>query len=582
MARSRTAARRGIRRKALLVGINQYPCQPLKGCVNDALMVGNWLIDHFGFTPGADMRLVVDHRATREAIRNRLEWLVDGARAGDILVFQYAGHGSQVPCRSSDEVDQFDECIIPIDHDWDNPFRDDDLAEFVRMIPDGVNFTAIIDACHSGTMLRDFRRGPPTPVTPRYLVPPPDIAFRAVKEIDVTPGSDYFSVTMTSFRDLEKRGFGQVATDRGILVAGARSDQSAADAFIENDYHGALTYSLFKALAEGGPEQSYRQWVEMAARLLQDRFRLGDQEPQIECPSEMADWKLFTTETARTAAAGRRAVADKHVVYVHGIGEHQAGYSASWWESMCPYTPDLSADDCHEVVWSDLVNRISRTMAGPLPVEMEITQSIRDVLADRAQRQSMEVTAASTESERSYEDQGPRAFLGIPGLDNVDDFVRYLLSDAIRSQVIARFRDLVRPLLAKGAEVHVISHSWGTVVAYEALLQMEEDSSLADGGVASFFTVGSALSIPPVKRLLRPVDARGRKPRLVRRWINLDAKFDVVGGAIKGNPFNVDFEYLGLKPVGCGLMPSPACAHSSYFRPANRRVQEIFAEFINE
>jgi len=57
MAKSRTSVRRGVRRKALLVGINQYPDNPLKGCVNDALMVGNMLIDHYGFVPGADMRL---------------------------------------------------------------------------------------------------------------------------------------------------------------------------------------------------------------------------------------------------------------------------------------------------------------------------------------------------------------------------------------------------------------------------------------------------------------------------------------------------------------------------------------------
>ena len=58
-----------------------------------------------------------------------------------------------------------------------------------------------------------------------------------------------------------------------------------------------------------------------------------------------------------------------------------------------------------------------------------------------------------------------RALLGIPGLDCVDDFVKYLVSNRTRRKVIGEFTAVVEPLLEKGHEVEIISHSWGTVVA---------------------------------------------------------------------------------------------------------------------
>ena len=67
------------------------------------------------------------------------------------------------------------------------------------------------------------------------------------------------------------------------------------------------------------------------------------------------------------------------------------------------------------------------------------------------------------------------------------------------------------------------------------------------------------------------------------RWINLDARHDIVGGPMKGLPFAVDREFLGLDPVGCwpSFLPNPACAHGSYFVKDNTAVnRDIFGRFI--
>ncbi|MEI6262162.1 MAG: caspase family protein [Deltaproteobacteria bacterium] len=86
--------------KALIVGVNKYklPGSDLQGCVNDATNVR----DIYGFTTN-DIRVLVDARATKSAIMDRLNWLVKDAKAGDKLLFHFSGHGSQIRDRDGDE-----------------------------------------------------------------------------------------------------------------------------------------------------------------------------------------------------------------------------------------------------------------------------------------------------------------------------------------------------------------------------------------------------------------------------------------------------------------------------------------------
>ena len=152
----------------------------------------------------------------------------------------------------------------------------------------------------------------------------------------------------------------------------------------------------------------------------------------------------------------------------------------------------------------------------------------------------------------------------------------------MRQNIINRFTEQVQPLLMAGAELDIIAHSWGTVVAYEGLRELETLS--LSGRVNSFFTVGSALSVGPVRSSLRQANRDGRRPRFVERWVNLNAKGDLVGGVLR-DKFDVDYEFLDLEPVGCSRnffrMYNLSCAHSSYFVSNNIQVnRDIFARFI--
>lgn len=91
---------------------------------------------------------------TKRNIRNALRWLVHGCQSGDSLVFHYSGHGSQVRDRDGDEVDGYDESLLPVDYDTDGRLVDDEInATIVRPLPAGAVLHAIVDTCFSGTFL---------------------------------------------------------------------------------------------------------------------------------------------------------------------------------------------------------------------------------------------------------------------------------------------------------------------------------------------------------------------------------------------------------------------------------------------
>jgi len=284
--------------------------------------------------------------------------------------------------------------------------------------------------------------------------------------------------------------------------------------------------------------------------------------------------------------ASGRATGTRVIVYVHGICRHEEGFSNAWWQALAPFAPSLGRGTLNtsrrEVLWSDIVNRRSITAlaAGETAEVEDVSQQLRATLEDRLLREMAE--AEGTDRSLDLGVAVPAEERGVPGFDCIDDFSRYLVNRDVRRQVMDRFHAVVRPLLSAGTQLQIIGHSWGTVVAYEALREL--DDATYPGRVRNFFTVGSALSIPTIKRSLLAHARDGRRPRLVDRWINVDARGDVVGGLLKGQPYAVDEEFLNCDPVGCsrflGLI-NPKCAHGSYFNADNQAVnRDIFGRFI--
>lgn len=276
-------------KKALLVGINDYKgISDLRGCVNDVLDMHFTLRSLFGFET-RDVRVLTDSRATKDGIVHRLKWLVEGAKAGDFLIFHFSGHGSQIRDRDHDELeDQLDELICPYDMDWDGKFiTDDDLNKIFKDVPEGVLLEVFLDSCHSGTGLKEMGLAPPPDMAPpnptlnRYLPPPADIFLRTSGEQD----------------ELKPCGFVQGQLERAnkhhILWTGCLAQQTSADAYIGGRYHGAFTYHFSKHLRANRQISRKDLLQKVRASLIHGNY---SQIPQLEIDAAKRDRVPFVDE----------------------------------------------------------------------------------------------------------------------------------------------------------------------------------------------------------------------------------------------------------------------------------------------
>jgi hypothetical protein len=127
---------------------------------------------------GYDVSYVHDGAATYDGLKSRLRDLVVTAKPGDHLVFQYSGHGTEVPDVDGDEGGGPDQALVPVDFDTGAFLIDDDVRTILLELPAGVEMTCFIDCCHSATITRVFgRTAPPDPsnvTRVRFLRPTPE------------------------------------------------------------------------------------------------------------------------------------------------------------------------------------------------------------------------------------------------------------------------------------------------------------------------------------------------------------------------------------------------------------------------
>lgn len=157
------------RKIALIVAVGNYPestgWQKIHA-ENDARMMEELLM-HQGFEK-RNITILENEKATREGILKAInQYLIERAAPGDVLFFQFSGHGQQIADDNQDELDGFDEAIVPFDspmhygqngYTGQNLIRDEELGALLqkarkRIGPTG-NLLVIVDACHSGTGLR--------------------------------------------------------------------------------------------------------------------------------------------------------------------------------------------------------------------------------------------------------------------------------------------------------------------------------------------------------------------------------------------------------------------------------------------
>ncbi len=285
-------------KRALLIGINDYPTSPLRGCVNDVLLMYKMLWEKFDFDPD-NIRVLTDREATKDNIIDELEYIVEASKAGDTIYIHYSGHGSQVVVSDwtdSDEADGRDEILCPVDMDWDDPFRDHELGAILQDIVDGVDTVVCLDCCHSGTGLRNTWVTPtelktPRDVVNRFIPPPVDNILSNPKiKIDENLNFELPTPDVADKQTLKNGFLIDTAKQKNIvLLAGCQENQTSADSWFGERYQGAMTYTLVKTLAEADYELSF---AELISRVNSKLDKIGEwmtQNPQLECKKELFD-----------------------------------------------------------------------------------------------------------------------------------------------------------------------------------------------------------------------------------------------------------------------------------------------------
>jgi hypothetical protein len=283
-------------KKAFLVGINKYNGSPLNGCVNDCLLMYKGLTERFGFENN-NVNIITDGECTKKNIVCGLEQLVLDVKPGDTILFHYSGHGSQVVSNNwtnTKEADGRDEILCPFDLDWNDPLTDNDLNKIFKKVPAGVTTIIVLDCCHSGTGLRNFFHNKSKhlvvkDVLNRYLAPPISNLLSNPKiSLD---NNLQFVFPKFNKKDLQTKlsKFIVQTSEQGeaILISGCGENQTSADAYIGDRYHGALTFTLFQILAANNYVISYRKLIKEVNKVLKEAG--FEQVPQLECKKEYMD-----------------------------------------------------------------------------------------------------------------------------------------------------------------------------------------------------------------------------------------------------------------------------------------------------
>jgi Caspase domain len=266
---SHAEPQRAGRRRALLIGINDYTASRLGdarrapapdrdwpnllGTLNDVLTIEETLSSLYGFER-RDIFKLTDQHATRSAILDAIKnHLLAPAEQGDVIFFYYAGHGSQVRNTLSDEPDQLDESIVPADSRLGVPdIRDKELrALFNRILDRGARLTILLDNCHSGSGARGLASG----ARPRGVEP--------------------------DWRDIKDPAVGPRPEERGALVLSATEDFDKAWETRDEDgkMHGAFSWAWIRAMRDSvAGESAIETFLRAQARM---RAETPFQEPVI-------------------------------------------------------------------------------------------------------------------------------------------------------------------------------------------------------------------------------------------------------------------------------------------------------------
>lgn len=213
--------------RAVLIGIDNYPRIPLRGCVNDIDQIEHILRDRLKVpseritrfaapSPSAGPRKYSPSlKPTLDEIRNFLNRLAGEVGKSDLVFLYYSGHGSRVMTEVNGQRIAR-EALVPVDV-WndDDPHHQRLLYDFelngllARIAENAGDLTVVLDCCHSASVDRDGNLEQPMEKQDRCL---------EIHETQILSPED----------SLAKDASGMMSADGAhMLVAACRPNESA-------------------------------------------------------------------------------------------------------------------------------------------------------------------------------------------------------------------------------------------------------------------------------------------------------------------------------------------------------------------
>ncbi len=276
------------RKKALLIAVADYPeaggWNSLSS-MNDLNLVTKTLLNQ-GFKEENILTLTNDKAVKKSILKAIQVDLLNKINPGDIVYFQFSGHGQQAADKSGDEIDGLDECIVPYDspkkfnpgvYEGENLITDDELGQALTKVqeklgPEG-HVVVVLDACHSGTGTRGIAQA------------------RGTTEIMASP--DYIKQQQNKIlkkenNEMAPKARGGSAVKAASMVSFFGSAQNQLNYEMTDDeghHYGSLSYAISSSLSTLNSGSSYRTLFD---KIRNQMSRIAPlQQPQVEGELDM-------------------------------------------------------------------------------------------------------------------------------------------------------------------------------------------------------------------------------------------------------------------------------------------------------
>lgn len=268
------------RKVALLVGISHY--SPAGGWANlhteTDLERMRAALEAQGFASD-EIHTLKDKDADRKGIEAAFRrHLIEGAAPGTVAFFHYSGHGQRITDDDHDEVDGYDEALVPFDapkrlvdgYKGGKHLRDDEIHDWLRELRGKVgrhgDVVVSLDSCFSGAATRGLAaRGALEPLGP------PQAPLEGTLGPDLAGGFVEHGAVVA-------RGDQPLAPF--IFFSSARHDELAFETRDEQGRPiGSLSFALGSALGKADADTTYRDLHDEVKRIMAGHVR---NRPQLE------------------------------------------------------------------------------------------------------------------------------------------------------------------------------------------------------------------------------------------------------------------------------------------------------------